>query len=183
MGYDAALKKAWQDISDIAEQKSYSLRFLADEYTIDLNQGRVLSLSCNAPAKDYTSILLLHYLAQKLKELPSISGEWISFKQLEGGEGYFPTFKQRVIEPIIRKYGQNPEFLLGLTERFKAKRIQLADISIVLDVFDGVPLLITLWRGDEEFSAEVNILFDKNIKDIFCTEDIVILSEFVAHHI
>ena len=59
----------------------------------------------------------------------------------------------------------------------------MAEFSIVLDVFDSVPILITLWRGDEEFSPEVNIIFDKSIKDIFCTEDIVILAEFVAHNI
>jgi len=38
-------------------------------------------------------------------------------------------------------------------------------------------------RGDEEFGPEANILFDKSITDIFCTEDIVVLSEHAAAHI
>jgi hypothetical protein len=183
MGYNAALSKAWSALGNLAKDKSLSVRFLSDEYTVDLENKRVLSVSCNTPAKDYISILILHYLKQKSKELPSLNGEWVSFKQLEGGQGYYPAFKKRVIEPILIKYGSKTEALLELIERFKAKSIQLADTSVVLDVFDRVPVLITLWRGDEEFGPEANVFFDKSIKDIFCTEDIVIIAEFVAHHV
>jgi len=183
MGYDAALSKAWSELDNLTKDKDISIRFLSDEYTVDLKNKRVLSLSCNAPCKDHISILILHYLKQKLKGLPSMHGEWISFKQLEGGQGYYPAFEKRVISPIMRKYGSNPEAILEIIDRFKAKRVQPADISIVLDVFDGVPVLISLWRRDEEFGPEANILLDKSIKDIFCTEDIVILSELVARNI
>ena len=182
MGYDAALSKAWLELENLVEDKN-TVRFLSDEYTVDLKNKRVLSLACNAPVKDYMSILILHYLKQRLTGLPSINGEWISFKQLEGGQGYYSAFKKRVIDPIMRKYGSHPEALLDLIERFRAKRIQLADYSIILDIFDGVPVLITMWRGDEEFGPQVNILFDKGIKDIFCTEDVAILAGFVASNI
>jgi len=47
MGYDAALQKAWQELKDLTKEKSHSIKFLADKYSIDLDQGRVLSLSCN----------------------------------------------------------------------------------------------------------------------------------------
>ncbi len=180
MGYDVALKKAWSDLEKVMRDERKSIRLLADEYVVDTEKKSVLSLACNLPAKDHLSILIVHYLIQKLKGIPSITGEWISFKQLDGGEGYFPAFKKRAIDPILRKYGSKPETLLETMERFKAKRVRLADINIVLEVLDGVPVLITLQRADEEFSPEANILFDKSIKDIFCTEDAVVLAEFVA---
>jgi hypothetical protein len=183
MGYAAALSKAWSELGGIDKDKHVSIRFLSDEYSIDLGSQRILSLSCNAPAKDYISILILHYLKQKLRGLPALGREWITFKQLDGGQGYYPAFKKRVIDPIIRKYGSQPEALLELVERFQAKSIQLADSSVVLDILEGVPVLISLWRGDEEFGPEANVLFDKSIKDIFFTEDIVILAEFVARNI
>jgi hypothetical protein len=37
-----------------------------------------------------------------------------------------------------------------------------------------------LWRGDEEFGPEANLLFDRSITEIFCTEDVVITAEIVA---
>jgi len=183
MGYTPALSKAWSELKDLAQEQEFSVRLLSDQYNVDIGNERILSLSCNAPCKDHIGILILHYLKQKLKGLPVISGEWVSFKQLEGGQGYYPAFQKRVIAPIMRKYGLNPEAILGSVERFNAKRAQLADASVVIDILEGVPILITLWHGDEEFGPEANVLFDKSIKDIFCTEDVVILAEFLARSI
>lgn len=61
--------------------------------------------------------------------------------------------------------------------------MEQGDIGIVLEAFQGVPALITLWRGDEEFGPEVNMLFDKSITQIFCTEDIVVLAGIIASQI
>ncbi|MFC1709032.1 DUF3786 domain-containing protein [Candidatus Omnitrophota bacterium] len=183
MGYEAAISKSWQELEDAAEYRALQLKFLADEYSIDLDSKKVLSLSCNVAAKDYVSILVLHYATKRIEGLPLASGEWIDFRQLDGGQGYYPNFKERVIGTIKRKYGPNPQALLKSTERFNAQRVELADVSISLEAFEGVPILIQLWKGDEEFGPEANVLFDKNIKDIFCTEDIVVLSEFIAHKI
>ncbi|MFC1576580.1 DUF3786 domain-containing protein [Candidatus Omnitrophota bacterium] len=182
MGYEVALGKAWERLGNLAEE-NHTVRFLSDNYEVKLAEKEVLSFSCNVPAKDYTGILILHYLAKKLRGLPPIKGEWISFKELPGGAGYYPSFKKRVIDTVMRKYGQKPDALLDLVERFKAKTTQVADISVVLDVFDEVPVLMTLWRGDDEFGPEANVLFDKSITDIFCTEDIVVLSEIIVHSI
>ena len=184
MEYEVALKKAWERLAQLAGERIHSLRFLGDDYEVDIDKKTVFSVSCNVPAKVYTSILILHYLIRKINGLPPIKGEWISFKELVGGEGYYPSFKKRVIDTITRKYGKNPDNLLALVERFRAKKAELADVSVVLDTIEeSAPFLITLWRGDEEFGPEANILFDKSIADIFRTEDIVVLSEVVVHSI
>jgi len=183
MGYDAALTKAWQELEPIAKETKYSVRVLSDEYDIDLTSKTIYSRSCNIPAKVYVSILILHYLVKGLNSLPGLKEDWISFHDLSGGEGYYPVFKKRVIDAIVRKYGDKPEALSELTERFKAKKAQIADVSVVIEVFEGVPILITLQRGDDEFGPEANILFDASIKEIFCTEDTVVLSELLVYTI
>lgn len=182
MEYVAALEKAWSQLEKLAQEKDYLVGFLSDDYSVDLRKKSVYSISCNAPAKPYYSILILHYLARKLKGLPQLKNEWISFKQA-GGQAYYPTFKKRVLDTIVRKYKDKPQSLLELTERFNAKRAQAGDISVVIEAAEGVPILISFWRGDEEFGPEANCLFDKSITDIFCTEDIVVLAEIVAHSI
>ena len=182
MGYDQALGKAWNEISALTEKKKLSVRFLADEYEIDLEQKRVLSLSCNAPAKEYLSIILLHYLIQRLKSeiLPKPSGDWVDFRQIEGGDAYYPAFKKRVIGALLRKFAAGGDALLDVIERLPAKRAQVGDAGVVIEVFPGVPILITLWKADDEFKAEANLLFDRGVSRIFCTEDIVVLAELVA---
>ena len=49
-----------------------------------------------------------------------------------------------------------------------------------MEAFPEVPILVTIWKADEEFKAEANLLFDRSIRGIFCTEDIVVLAELVA---
>ena len=183
MSYEIALNKAWEDVGTYPKDKKYAVSFLGDNYDVDLDKKEVFSLSCNVPAKTYVAILVLHYLKKTIESTLDTQGEWISFKELPGGEGYYPSFKKRVINKILQKYAKNPEALLDINERFKTKTDDTADASIVLYVFEKVPVMITLWKGDDEFGPEANVLFDKSIKDIFCTEDIVVMSEFVAHSI
>jgi len=181
MSYDVALGKAWNKIQELTDENLHSVKFLADEYNIDIENKKVLSLSCNAPAKEYYSILILHYLIQKLIKLPPLSGEWISFQELPGGQGYFAAFKKRSIDSILRKYGKKPDNLLGIIEKFPAKSVKIGDVGVVIEAFKDVPILINLWRGDEEFDPEANVLFDRSIQQIFCTEDIAVLSGIVAN--
>jgi hypothetical protein len=183
MGYAAALEKAWDTLSASTDRKRLSARLLADWYDIDVEKRTVFSASGDIPAKDYTAILLLHYLTAKLgpKGLAQPSGEWVGFGTLEGGEGYYPTFRKRTIERILRKYGQAPDDLLAAAGHLPMRRAQVGDVGIVLDALDGIPILITLWKGDEEFGADANMLFDKTISRIFCTEDTVVLAEIITH--
>jgi hypothetical protein len=180
MGYDVALAKSWDELAAFNPPKALSVKFFADEYSVDLEAKRALSLACNVQPKDFTVILILHYLARKIKGLPFLTGEWMDFKELSGVEGYQAAFRKRSIEPIIRKYGSHPEGLLDALGRLPGKRVDQGDVGIVLEVFENVPALVTIWRGDDEFGPDANILFDKSITRIFCTEDIVVLAGFVA---
>ena len=180
MGYEVALSKAWDDLANLKAPKNLSVKFLADEYSVDVLAEKIFSLSCNTPAKDFVSILILHYLAQKLKSLPELSNQWLTFRELSGVEGYYDAYHQRSIEPIIRKYGKHPETLKDILNRLPGKLSEGGDISIIIEAFVNVPVLIKLWKQDEEFGPDANMYFDASIKNIFCTEDIVVLAQIVA---
>ncbi len=180
MSYEAAFRKAWEDLSNLKAPNNLSVKFMADEYSIDAQAGKVLSLSCNAPAKDLLSILILHYLAKKLGGLPGLTGQWLTFKELAGIEGYASAYHQRSVEPILRKYGKDPEGIRNILGRLPAKLSEGGDISVVVEAFAAVPVLIKLWKADSEFGPDANIYFDASIKDIFCIEDIIVLAQTVA---
>lgn len=183
MGYEVAIKKAWEDLAKLKPGNELSVKFLADEYSVDLEAKRVLSLACNIKAKDFTSILILHYLAQKLKGLPKLTGDWLTFREFSGVEGYFDAFHKRAIEPIIRKHGKYPEGIKTALERLPAKEFSGGDIGVVIQAFEGVPALVKLWKADEEFGPDANMYFDSSITGIFCTEDIVVLAGMVGSSI
>ncbi|MFA5150276.1 MAG: DUF3786 domain-containing protein, partial [Candidatus Omnitrophota bacterium] len=109
MGYALALSKAWEDLANLKPANNLAVKFLGDEYSIDITARKVLSLSGNAAAKDFIAILILHYLVGKLKGLPELSNKWLTFREFSGIEGYFDAYHRRSVEPVIRKYGKNPE--------------------------------------------------------------------------
>ena len=160
MGYTQAVEKAWKDVAAIAKEERFSVTFLSDTYDIDLGSKLILSESCNVPAKDHLVIILLHYLARKLisGKLAEPSGEWIDFNQLEGGEGYYPTFKKRTIDHVINKYGSDPEALLKVVDRMPANRVSLGDVSIVVYPFKEAGILVKMSKADEEFGPDANII-------------------------
>lgn len=185
MGYQQALDKAWADVSALTSERSLTVDFMSDAYDIDIARRAVLSRSCNVPAKDHTIIILLHYLATKLtfKAIPEPAGEWIDFTRLEGGDAYWPTYKKRTIDQVLRKFGPAPEALLTVCERMPAKRSDFGDTSIIVYPFKEIGILIKVSKADEEFGPDAAILYDGNIPKIFCTEDIVVLTEIVVHQL
>ena len=46
--------------------------------------------------------------------------------------------------------------------------------------FPRVPITLVLWRGDDEFPPDGNILFDRSISDYLTTEDVNVLCETIA---
>jgi len=180
MGYEAASKKAWEDLSKLKPAKNLSVKFLADDYTVDIGQRRVFSSACNVQAKEFIGILLLHYLAKELTGLPVPSGQWLTFREFSGIEGYYEAFHRRCIKPLIRKYGRNPDALKDIPTRIPGHLSDGADVSLVIEAFVGVPVLVKFWKQDAEFGPDANIYFDSSIKKIFCTEDIVVLAQIVA---
>lgn len=175
-----ALNQAWKELKELSQEKTISVKFLSDEYIADIEKQCLYSLSCNIPAKDYLALLILHYLLKKLQGLPELENNWISFRELAGGEIYYPVFRKRVLERVLKKYGQQPKWLSQVLDKLPSKKIHLADAALVVYAFQRVPILIAIWAGDEEFAPEVEMLFDSSICKMFSTEEIVILAEFVA---
>jgi len=168
MGYGQALEEAWGSIKGFKGEGRFKVTLLSEVYNIDTGTKSVALESTNTPAKEYTSIIILHYLAKSLSQekLPAPTGEWIDFNQIKGAESYYPTYRKRTIECLINKYGSGTK-----------------DINRVVKVFNGVEFMIKVSRADEEFDADAAILYDRSIESVFCVEDIVVLTEIVVHSI
>ena len=147
---------------------------------MDFNNKKVFSVSCNIEAKDYYKILILHYLANEGKILDIEGDSWKSFKEMEGGQAYFSAFRNRAIEPILRKYGEKPLSMLERAKSFDAEKIETGSAGISIRVFPKVKVGIILWAKDEEFGPDCNVVFNSNADRILPTEDIAVLGGIVA---
>jgi len=190
-GFDLSYKFACEQlakISDIEEQCRKSgarylgpheivVMYLNQPYHILLPDGRVLleDGGIEAPLRD--KILILHYFTGA--KGTSATGKLIAYKQLSGGASYFPTFSHRAITPLVKNFGKNPELLIKTAAKLGGREAGYGDVSVTVDAFGRVPITLVLWRGDEEFAPNGNILFDANISDYLATEDVTVLCETI----
>lgn len=178
MGYEVSLNKAWGAIKN--QDKKLKVKFINDEYDIDLVERAVLSRSCNVEAKDYYKILILHYVANSDNIEDISKDKWISFKELEGGKEYFPAFRKRAVEPILRKYGDDPRAIFERIGYLNAEKLDMGSAAISINVFPKIKVGLVLWEKDDEFAADCNIVFNSGIKYILPTEDAAVLGGIVA---
>ncbi len=183
MSYDTALKKAWDELGKFTREDSYTLSLLGVTYRISTKEKRVVAAISDTPTKDYLTILLLHYIIGSLKYGYTPSGQWVSFKEIEGGEIYYSAFREGALRRILDKYGKEPDTLLGVLRRFDGKKIKEGDNAIELTTFPDIQVRIIMWKGDDEFTPEATILFDKAITDIYSMEDISVFARFIAYAI
>lgn len=128
-------------------------------------------------------VLYLHYLCGAWSSSgPRARGEWISFQEIPDGRFYMDAFQRRAKNPMVMTFGEKPElFLKAATELYGAVPFNQGDVSVVVRALPLVPISLILWKGDEEFSPEGNILFDKSIIGILSAEDIAWLSGMVVY--
>ncbi len=139
--------------------------------TMETAEGGQLSLR--------EEILILHYL-ERASGIPP-TGKWISFAEIPGGAFYHPVFLQRSKAPLVKFFGEDPQKLLALaSEEVRGESLALGDAGVKIQVLPRVALGMVLWKGDAEFSAEGNVLFDSSVTGYLPVEDIVILAETVV---
>jgi hypothetical protein len=128
-------------------------------------------------------VLYLHYLCGVLSSKGGrATGEWISFQEIPDGRFYMDAFQRRAKNPMVMSFGENPDLLLKVaTELYGAVPFNQGDVSVVMRALPRVPIALILWRGDEEFPPEGNVLFDRSIIGILSAEDIAWLSGMVVY--
>ncbi len=129
------------------------------------------------------SILLLHYLHGIWSSSGGApKGEWIAFQDVPDGKFYLDAFLKRAKIPLVKGFGTNPTLLVEMAKKaYAAVPFDHGDFSVVVKALPQVPVALILWEGDEEFPPEGNILFDRNISDIFSAEDIAWLAGMVVY--
>lgn len=184
MAYEIALDRAWNEIVALASTPKYIVQLLMNIYEVRVIDRVVQLKSSGAVANEGMSILILHYLIGILKHGYKQKGEWISFKEVWGGQSFYPAFQDRTLRPLVESLKRDPDGLFkNLTERLGGKLVEGGDLSVELVTFPEVRVRIIFWYGDEELPPEMTILFDRGLAEVITTEDIAVLLHFVAKSI
>ena len=125
-------------------------------------------------------VLILHYL--NLAKGEEISGDWIAYQEVPDGKFYLDAFIRRAKNPMVQGFGDRPELLVKLAiDVYGATPMEQGDLAVRIQALPLVPVALILWRGDDEFSPEGTILFDRTVSRVLSAEDIAWLAGMIIY--
>lgn len=110
-------------------------------------------------ANTFEEVMTLLDFVCDSKEDRFVSGRWKNMAD------FGHAFHQSLLEerdPNAEWFQSRPEDFRRVCEALGGKEQPMGDIAYALEVFDGLPLLVQLWFGDEEFPASLRFLWDEN---------------------
>jgi hypothetical protein len=158
--------------------ETITLNYLNEIYRINVPYADVGFIDSKQPVPLREKILILHYFTQA--NGTSLTGKQITFRDLPGGLVYYPTFIKRTIKPLADFFGKDPSLIIRAGKLMNARPGESGDASLIIDAFAQVPINVILWQGDNELTAEVNLLFDSNIIYYLTSEDVTIVCETIT---
>lgn len=163
----------------LANSDGKCMEFLG--FVVDLSSGEVYDQLkkeklCNERDVEVIHVLLAHYSGAEATER---TGKLVKFHDLPGGHAYEKAFVQRVIQPIEKTFGDDPEALVEAAKLLNGIALTHGDSSVEIPALTGIPIVYILW-GAGEFPASATTLFDTSTSRYLPTEDLAVLAELTT---
>ena len=110
-------------------------------------------------ANTHGEVMTLLDLICDSREDRFVSGKWKDMAQ------FGHAFHQNLLEerdPLAERCQEKPQVFRRWCEALGGKSVPTGDIAYSIEVFDGLPLMIQLWFGDEDFPAGLRLLWVEN---------------------
>lgn len=153
-------KSPQNENSDI--QGRYVVTFLNCEYVVEPASRRIFTTGPKAEHKDagfLEQLCILAYLINA-RQIP-LAQKIVGATALKGGQFFFRGLHSLPTDKLAKAFGQNPEQLYRAAGQFNAKLSNFGDAAVELPLLPRVPVILVIWRGDDEFSSRASILFDR----------------------
>jgi hypothetical protein len=154
-------------------EKRVLIPYLGKTYYLNVSNEKI-SFEEGEICKIPDQVLMLHYLITATG-VP-VADEWITFREVPAGAFYYPSFAKRAIGPLVRSFGKKLELFERTARRVGQLVSPPGDRGAKILALPRVPVVLALWRGDDEFPPEGNVYFDASVSSYLSTEDIAYLA-------
>lgn len=163
------------------EIKRVPIPYLGNTYTLTVHNDTISFDDVSGPPKIPDQVLLLHYLITA-RGVP-VGDEWITFREVPSGPFYYAAFVKRAILPLGKCFGARPSLFDEVGQVIGQVSPSPGDKALKILALPRVPVVLSLWSGDEEFPPEANLYFDQSIASYLPTEDIAYLAGAVVYKV
>jgi hypothetical protein len=141
-------------------------RFLREDVLVDMKkrclkqpEGR----SYKVIKRPLLELVILLYMIN-VKTLHPFGKDIVGPKDLKEGHFFRGPHGFRA-GSLAERYGNDLDGFKMAAEYLGGKSMDMADMAYMLLPFPRVPLYYLIWKGDEDFSLKISVLFDRSIED------------------
>lgn len=111
-------------------------------------------------ANTHSEVMTLMDLICDSRENRYLACRWKSMAAF--GLMFHKTITESSADPWALLFQENPEALRRACLALGGKPLPQGDVAYSIEVFDGLPIALQFWEGDEEFPPQVRYLWDEN---------------------
>lgn len=154
-----------------------SLKIFGKQFSVDTKGNLSSEVHINA----YMVVPALNYILKGKGTL--VQGNWITFRELDGGPSRHAHFEQRCEKPLKRVADTYTDLFKDMLDIFDGKRIDShidSDIAIVLYPLPLFPIMVCYWEPEDGLESGLHIYFDSSSGDNLDIESNYTMLEGIA---
>lgn len=159
------------------DEKKPRITYYGVTYEFDLSTGAISNADNPLRKPGFNTQMAIYNLFYYTKTHPFLSGKWVPFRDVRRAAPFTDAFHRSVLVPFAKAFDGRLDALLLAGKALGFRRIPYSDAGFEAMAFSCLPIRFLFWDGDEEFSAQSNILFDYNITDFVHEETVVSLAD------
>lgn len=172
-------EKAWQELAQLdpadvcrrasvsydADEGFYTVPSFGADFRVFPRDKRIATASAqgavllNNPEYFY-GLSLVWYLVSA-RDI-GFSGRLVNPIHIKGGQIFFRGTHILPLDLLAEKYDKDIDGFFARGAEFGGEAVAQGDAAVRLLPFPRVPVVITIWRSDEEFDARAELLFDSS---------------------
>lgn len=140
--------------------RGFIVPFMGGDYAVDLERRSIETPVGHREAGFQKGLVLLTYLAGAMDI--GLSGKMVTGRELNGGDMFFTGPHALLTEPIITRFGGDPEGFLLKAETFGFEREAAGGGAVAFRglILPHIAVGCILHPADDEFGAELTYTFD-----------------------
>ena len=162
--------------------KSYTLLAWGDEYVIYPDEFRIDFIMKNNSSPNELFYLVVIFYLLNTKEI-IIKNEWISEKDIPGGQTFFRGPHEIPTNLIAGLYKNNIKAFRERCLQLGGVELEMADAAYSFDIVPQIPTAVLYWEGDDDFPPEAKLLYDRSIIELLSPDIIFSLAVEVCARI
>lgn len=165
------------------DENAIYVTYFSKELRIDLITGKITYVEDEAKKPNFNTTMNIYNMFHYSIDYPVASGNLVPFRQVKRVYPFEDAYKRTILSRFIELFTGKTDLLEEACKKLDGKPFGKADVGYILPVYPFLNIAITFWDADDEFDAQVNMLFDSNITDFMHEENVVCVASDALYYL